>query len=214
MIPVDPYKQTTLILDRFHCSTNRFYTAREAIKKLVTGRILGIDAMGNAVSWTGAAQNINSPPSTFCWQDNSVALFEDQPCLRSAPNSLSGLETQWAVPTIALCLGHFGHSVKKGKKLPLKQLHKLYKGICQYCGDRISLSQSSEDHVIAKYHHGADEDFNLVLSCKPCNSKKGHTVPYFDKDGKLPIIRKQGFTLHLSDSEKIRPEWKIYLFKD
>ena len=53
MIPVDPQQRTTLVLNKNYQANGRFFTARAAIRHMMNGRVKGIDAVGNCVSWTG-----------------------------------------------------------------------------------------------------------------------------------------------------------------
>lgn len=45
---------------------------------------------------------------------------------------------------------------------------------CQYCGSVLAYDMSTVDHVIPKSNGGAWSWENLVLCCKPCNSKKAN----------------------------------------
>jgi len=46
-------------------------------------------------------------------------------------------------------------------------------GRCAYCGARIGKRGGSLDHLTPVSRGGADAVGNLVLSCKPCNDRKG-----------------------------------------
>lgn len=45
--------------------------------------------------------------------------------------------------------------------------------LCSYCKGRFDRDKLSLDHVIPKSAGGTDAVFNLVISCKSCNNKKG-----------------------------------------
>lgn len=45
---------------------------------------------------------------------------------------------------------------------------------CQYCHKFFPMDELNVDHVVPRYHNGVDSWTNLVASCYPCNSKKGH----------------------------------------
>lgn len=47
---------------------------------------------------------------------------------------------------------------------------------CVYCGERLTLQTSTVDHVIPKSKGGNNGKKNTVISCKPCNKKKGDKV--------------------------------------
>jgi 5-methylcytosine-specific restriction endonuclease McrA len=57
---------------------------------------------------------------------------------------------------------------------------------CFYCGRRLDWGSASQDHLIPKskwktHNHlikgTKNSMYNLVLSCKPCNKKKGNNLP-------------------------------------
>lgn len=53
---------------------------------------------------------------------------------------------------------------------------------CQYCGQQMSMSQLTYDHIIPKARFLHDKKLstnwnNIVTACRPCNSKKGNRTP-------------------------------------
>lgn len=48
---------------------------------------------------------------------------------------------------------------------------------CQYCGQRPSPRELNLDHVLPRCRGGGDTWENLVVSCRPCNLKKGRRTP-------------------------------------
>lgn len=215
MIPVPPGKRTTLLVNRYHLSYGRFCTARRAIQLMIKGRVRGIDASGAEISWTGAdITNIGAPASEYCWADKTVDLFPDQPALRSAPNAMTGEETLWPVPTIIVCVHHLGVPERRGQSVSLRTLYSISKGICEYCGDKIPFHEATKDHVYPKSLGGSNEDFNLVLACRSCNSKKGNSYPHLTADGKLPEgVTVHSFLAHMYEGVDIREEWEPYLYQ-
>lgn len=63
--------------------------------------------------------------------------------------------------------------------LPLnkKNLYMRDKGICAYCGEWITFSKATVDHIVPKSRGGKHRWKNVVLSCMPCNTKKGDCTP-------------------------------------
>lgn len=213
MKPVSPDEITAIALDRHHVWDGRFFTARACFRQLMNGRIQGIDAEGNAVTWTGATGNIEAPASTYCWQDGTIALYDDQPCMRSVASAITGEETRWPIPTIAVRTYYFGVHQHKGENISLKKLYRIQKGTCQYCGNKISFSEATKDHILPRSKHGTNDDSNIALACKRCNSLKADVYPFYDKDGKVPTgVRRHRFTI--PDEITIREEWKPYMFLD
>jgi 5-methylcytosine-specific restriction endonuclease McrA len=215
MTPVDPHDRTTLVLNRNYQTTGKFFTARAAIRNLINGRVKGLDAAGNCVSWTGAdVENIEGSPSSLSWLEQTVELYPDQPCLRSAPNAESGLETRWAVPTVVVCTHHFGYHGHKGQSVSLKMLYKMYRGVCQYCLEKIPMMDATKDHVYPKSMGGSNDDFNVVLACKNCNADKADAFPYLNVNGQQVKPRSIHSKVwnHIPDLT-LREEWKPFLFQ-
>ena len=48
---------------------------------------------------------------------------------------------------------------------------------CQYCGKRPAVTELNLDHVMPRARGGIDSWENLVVSCRPCNLKKGKRTP-------------------------------------
>jgi hypothetical protein len=48
---------------------------------------------------------------------------------------------------------------------------------CHWCPTMITLDTSTIDHVIPLYRGGLDNANNRVLSCEPCNNRRGHAMP-------------------------------------
>jgi 5-methylcytosine-specific restriction endonuclease McrA len=58
---------------------------------------------------------------------------------------------------------------------------------CAYCGcevevkegwrDRDHVLPATVDHVVPRKRHGGDTNYNAVISCMPCNSKKSTNHP-------------------------------------
>jgi 5-methylcytosine-specific restriction endonuclease McrA len=131
--------------------------------------------------------------------------------MRSVANAATGEETQWAIPTVAVRTYYFGVRVSKGENISLKKLYRLQKGTCQYCGVKIPFSEATKDHIHPRSKHGTNDDSNIALACKRCNSLKADTFPYYDKDGRIPQgVRRHRY--HVSEDIVIRPEWKPYMF--
>lgn len=215
MIPVDPNKRTTLLLNRYHLSYGRFCTARRAIQLMVKGRVKGVDASGSDISWTGVdIVNHDGQPSPYSWVEKTVQLYPDQPALRSAPNPVTGEDTMWPVPTILVCTHHLGMATRRGKSVSLRTLYNICKGVCEYCGDKIPFSEATKDHIYPKSLGGSNEDFNLVLACRSCNSKKSNTTPYLTNAGGYPEgVTLHAFLSHMYEGLDIRKEWEPYLYQ-
>ncbi|BDA78136.1 HNH endonuclease [Leptospira kobayashii] len=54
-------------------------------------------------------------------------------------------------------------------------------GICHYCSGKFKVDELTMDHLIPLIRGGKSVKANLVPSCKECNFKKKHSLP-FEKD--------------------------------
>lgn len=61
----------------------------------------------------------------------------------------------------------------KGYKKVLKKLLHKYKFKCVFCGNKENLTI---DHIIPVSKGGSDDEDNLQILCKSCNSKKGAKI--------------------------------------
>ena len=50
-------------------------------------------------------------------------------------------------------------------------------GRCQYCNQAVSKATMTYDHVLPRSRGGKTSWDNIVLSCSPCNRKKGDRTP-------------------------------------
>ena len=207
LTPVDAAARTTLVLDGSY-QAYAFFTARAAMRHMMNGRAHGIDASGNTIPWDGREED-----DGYSWAKNTIELFDNHPCLRSAPDRITGAEKQWAIPTIVVCTTHFGHTVRRGQQTSLRSLYSIYKGTCQYCLKKIPFCVATKDHVHPKSKGGTNDGFNLVLACRDCNAAKDNIFPYFDINGKevIPKNRVQ-IGIQVPEDMGIREEWKPYLF--
>jgi hypothetical protein len=195
MIPVLPSHKTTLVLTAGFQPCG-FFSARSAIRNMMVGGVKAYDQYGNIRDWTS-------------WIANDDHLAPENPALRS-------VDTLWAIPTIVVVPGYFGH-YKNGKKQPrainLRQLYYIYGGECQYCLRKIPYTSATRDHLIPRSRGGGNNDDNIVLSCKKCNTKKSNKFPYFNIHGsevKPKMLKDIEFSA-LSERVAIRDEWKDFL---
>ncbi|MGE0762220.1 MAG: HNH endonuclease [Bdellovibrionales bacterium] len=73
---------------------------------------------------------------------------------------------------------HIGRERAKARELRASQWwrQELGKGLCYHCGERFSGEELSMDHLIPIVRGGVSSKNNVVVSCKPCNSAKGHST--------------------------------------
>jgi hypothetical protein len=213
MIVVTPETRTSLLVNRNY-QAFAFCTARAAIRHLMTGRVKGIDSVGNTVSWSGADLELKGH-SVLRWYNNEVSMYDDQPCLRSAPDSFTGIEKQWAIPTILVCTHSFGLHRRTSVNQSLRWIYNAHKGICQYCLTKIPYSKATKDHIYPKSKGGSNHDFNIVLACRDCNGAKDSNYPFYNVNGEeVKPLKANHYSMLARSVDVIRPEWKPFLHVD
>ena len=86
---------------------------------------------------------------------------------------------------------------------------------CQYCGDALSASDLTLDHVIPRSRGGASTWENLVACCHSCNRRKGNQLPV---EAGMKLMREpHAFNLHTSRHimrlmGRSDDKWRKYLF--
>ena len=193
----DPKDNVTLILSHFWTPIN-ITSAKESMHKLTSSGSKDLkDPKVKAISRSG------EPLVLEDWFNAEKALYyEQQPFLRSA-NRL------YPVPTILLTSATWSFS---GHGKPrLSHLYSRFKGRCQICGEKFPYRGMSIEHIEPKSKGGIDDWFNITMTCKLCNSKKGSVFPYKDYKGEglsapSPIPFFHSFL-------SCRREWDPFLFK-
>lgn len=105
---------------------------------------------------------------------------------------------------------------KRAVKFSRENVYARDGGRCQYCAQKVPRSESTYDHVTPRTQGGQTRWENIVISCVPCNQKKGGrtpeqanmkllTVPV--KPKKLPDTLRLTFTFHKGMPES----WRTWL---
>lgn len=89
---------------------------------------------------------------------------------------------------------HIKRERRKAQELRKSQWWKqeLGKGVCYHCEQRFSKELLTMDHLVPVARGGKSTKKNCVVSCKDCNSKKGHllgvemTLDEMAAQGQLP----------------------------
>ena len=142
-----------LLLNR-HYFPIRVATVRRAVALLYSGHAQALESTGELFDFKRWL--LTSPrPSDDAIQMVSGAL--------RAPRVLH-VATYDRVPKIAIRLSR--------QNLMLRDQYQ-----CQYCGKRPGPAELNLDHVVPRSRGGTDCWENLVVSCRPCNLKKGKKTP-------------------------------------
>ena len=160
--------------------------------------------------------NAGMPISTIEWWKAIVLQLQDKIIvLESYDEYVHSPSTKIQIPAVVMTKKYVN---KKPYKLRFtkENLYARDKGKCSYCKAFITRNESTVDHVKPKSKGGANNWENCVLSCKPCNSRKGsksvkeanmilHNKPFKPKT----IDRR--FLPWFINSPAIPEQWKKYL---
>jgi 5-methylcytosine-specific restriction endonuclease McrA len=70
-----------------------------------------------------------------------------------------------------------GIVIRKYIKIDRRYCFERQKGVCFFCGKPLKMGTLSIDHYLPRTAGGTDDVFNLVASCKACNSVKLDQIP-------------------------------------
>jgi len=183
---------TTLLLDSAWLPIN-IITARACFHHFYRDRVVALD--GNKVQHTFKSwNNVNS----------GVKYGDNNPILNSAHNA-------WLLPTIVIVMDKFFRK-PRSREYSFNEMCKFYKNTCQICLEVKSKKELSIEHIVPKYHGGHNFTSNLSITCKRCNSRRGHVIPCLNKDG----VEVKGTVLpnnfiFIEESE-MREEWKDFIW--
>lgn len=142
-----------LLLNRYYVPI-RVVTVRRALVLLYSGHAQALEGTGELYDF---AQWSQLQPGA---DDDTIQLVHG---VLRAPRVLH-LANYDRVPQLAIRLTR--------QNLMLRDQYQ-----CQYCGKRPGPSELNLDHVIPRSRGGIDSWENLVVSCRPCNLKKGKLTP-------------------------------------
>ena len=185
---------TTLVLDGSYQPIG-FFTARSAVHHLINGRSKAYDSYGNLCNWEEWMSASHQPDCDHMHTPNF----------------------RFVVPCIMVITHFFGNLNAidfSRRQASLEHIYRIYKGVCQYCLEKIPMSKATKDHVYPKSMGGWDCSSNLVLSCFKCNSKKSDTFPYHNKHGE-EVRPMNLLPLHhnILYQPKLKDGWKFFLYQ-
>jgi len=93
----------------------------------------------------------------------------------------------WKVPSVIRFLGKVRGLVRRGAKFNRHNVYLRDKGCCQYCGNKVSKSDFTYDHVVPRSQGGKTVWTNVVIACLRCNQKKANRTP---KQAKMTLRTK------------------------
>ena len=201
VIKVTAKCQTTLLLDN-HWMPIRVIQGGKAFSYLFRDSIITLDInyrQYNAQQWLK--------------EQRELIATSEYPVITTARDI-------WAVPTLAIIKSPFKRKRVANKRIYLDELLELYDYTCQICLKQYKHNAFdpkeifNRDHVLPRSKGGPDDDFNIVLACKQCNSNKGSQYPYYNVKGdEIRTKSRIRFCNVINGKVGIRDEWRPFLFK-
>jgi len=104
------------------------------------------------------------------WKDLSQMI-------ENSPNGfIRTVSFKIAIPEVAV-LEYYDELPDSEVKFTRKNLYSHYEHKCCYCGKKYNVKDLNLDHVVPRAQGGQTNWENIVLSCFPCNIKKGSRTP-------------------------------------
>ena len=88
----------------------------------------------------------------------------------------SGDNREWKVPSVIRFVEAVTPEIRV-VKFSRENIYTRDKGMCQYCGLKVSQDQFEYEHVIPRVRGGKTNWENIVVACTPCNQRKGGRTP-------------------------------------
>ncbi len=172
-------EQSVLVLNRLWQAVN-VCTVRRALSLLFQGHaqvVLGGEGPGAFRTYSFGE-----------WRDFS----EQEP----HPESIASISFRLRLPRVILLLA-YDRQPRKEVKFTRHNIFERDHNTCQYCGRSFERSDLNLDHVIPKNQGGPTTWENIVCSCVPCNTRKGHHTP---QEAGMRLVRKPR-----------RPKWRPFV---
>lgn len=117
------------------------------------------------------------PQKSISWEDAVTLLYQKKAIvLEEYDETISSPTRTWYVPAVI----KLTHSIRTNQKaIRFSRVNVLSRDNyrCQYCGARKTAKELNYDHVVPRRQGGKTTWENIVMSCFPCNERKGGRTP-------------------------------------
>jgi 5-methylcytosine-specific restriction endonuclease McrA len=119
-----------------------------------------------------------------------------------------------AIPEI-IVLKYYDELPRSDVRFTRKNIYKHYNFKCCYCGSRFKTEELNLDHVTPRSKGGPTDWKNIVLTCIPCNARKGSNTP--EQAGFKMHYRptkpawRPAYALKIDSGLKIRLSWQKFI---
>ncbi len=140
--------------------------------------------------------------------NNSAYSVVDYPDIIKTPNRT---DLHWP----SVIANKNGHFFKDNVKLKKQTVLLRDRFECSYCGDPLTHSEMTFDHMIPRSKGGEHSFNNLLSACRDCNTKKANNMPVGRfKPKKMPYTPTYHQILNLAKTQNLvidDPEWMQFL---
>lgn len=119
-----------------------------------------------------------TPVARVSWQRAITLLWEEKVEVveEYEDKTVRSMTLEFKVPSVIRFLRAI-RGKKKAIKFSRENVFTRDKGKCQYCSAKVPRHDFTYDHVVPRTQGGHTTWENIVVSCTPCNQKKGGRTP-------------------------------------
>jgi 5-methylcytosine-specific restriction endonuclease McrA len=148
------------------------------------------------------------------WRKAVILYFTNKiEILESYSNELHSPNMTMKQPAVVRVLKYIRPKSKKAR-FNKDTIYARDRGRCSYCGEEVSRSKATYDHILPKSRGGKTTFGNIALSCGACNSFKNNRTP---EEAKMELLTSPfvpyttvGNLTMVYGTKKI-PEWEKWL---
>src|ERR1700686_1785339 len=171
---------------------------------------------GHALHLPVLVLNASYEPINVCAARRAIVLVLKGVAMTEEENGhfLHAARLALGVPSVIRLL-ESGRTPPQTRALPRKNILLRDRNTCQYCGEILSSSELTLDHVVPRSRGGASTWENLGACCHLCNRRKGNQFP---AEAGMKLMREpRAFNLHTSRHimrlmGRSDDKWRKYLF--
>lgn len=156
--------------------------------------------------FSGAARAID--PETYMVLD-----FVGWRALEPGDYAIETVSDRIRIPDVIL-LSRYGKIPSRHVSFSRRNLYRRDAFTCQYCTRRLGASDATIDHVMPRSRGGRTSWENCVVSCGPCNRRKGDLTP---QEARMPLAqppRAPRWSPYLGlDGEDRKASWEAFIKK-
>jgi 5-methylcytosine-specific restriction endonuclease McrA len=160
--------------------------------------------------------NASYEPINICAARRAIVLVLKGVAMAEEENGhfLHAARLAFRVPSVIRLL-EYRRIPHQTRALSRKNILLRDRNTCQYCGEVLSASDLTLDHVVPRSRGGASTWENLVAACHTCNRRKGNQMPL---EAGMKLMREpHAFNLHTSRHimrlmGRSDDKWRKYLF--